>query len=105
MEEALRRILHGYLGGTVSFDGMTDWVARNIWDAPNVENSLVDQVAHLLAFLDDNLLSEDDFREEVRSLLSIIVLEVDLSIGGTDLTVRTDPPEKTRLMEEEQVAA
>ena len=48
---------------------------------------------------------EDDFREEVRALLSIIILEVDLSIGGTDQTVRTDPPEKTRLMEEEQVAA
>ena len=68
-------------------------------------DSLVDQVAHLLAFLDDSLLSKDDFREEVRALLSIIILEVDLSIGGKDQTVRTDPPEKTRLMEEEQVAA
>ena len=73
MDEELRGILHAYLAGAVSFDGMTDWVAIHIWDAPNVENSLIDQVAHLLAFLDDNLLSEDDFREEVRSLLSNII--------------------------------
>lgn len=73
MDEELRRILHAYLAGLVSFDAMTDWVAIHIWDAPNVENSLIDQVGHLLAFLDDSLLSEDDFREEVRSLLSNII--------------------------------
>lgn len=105
MDEELRRILHAYLAGTVSFDRMTDWVAIHIWDAPNVENSLIDQVAHLLAFLDDSLLSEDDFPEEVRALLSNMVLEVNLSIVGTDLTVRTDPPEKTKLVAEQQVAA
>lgn len=98
MEEALRRILHDYLAGTVGFDEMTDWVARNIWDAPNVGNSLVDRIAHLLAFLDDSLLSEDEFREEVRSLIPNIVLHLYVPDITTEATV--SPPTHDRIVME-----
>ena len=73
MEEELRRILYYYLVANTTLDDVTDWMAKNIWDTPNTDCSLVDQVAHELAFLDDGLISENDFREQVRSLLSNIV--------------------------------
>ncbi len=99
MEQELRRILYDYLTDAANLDDVTDWMAKNFWNAPDVEFSLVDQVAHELAFLDDGLISEIDFQQRVHALLSNMVLEVDISLAGADPTVRTDPPEKVRIME------
>ena len=76
MELELRRLLDDYLEGQADLDDITNWMARNIWDAPNVEDSLVDEVAIELAFLDDGFTSEEYFRSQIRELLGphVVVL-------------------------------
>lgn len=76
MEEELRRLLHHYIAGRASLDEVTEWLARNIWGAPNIEHSLVDEVAIELAFLDDGSVEEAYFREQVILLITNLVTNI-----------------------------
>ncbi|MFT4040563.1 MAG: hypothetical protein QM692_20450 [Thermomicrobiales bacterium] len=74
LDQTIRRHLQGYLANQVSLNQLTEVIVDAIWSLPpDQEDALTDRIYAVqlaLAELSDKLLTEDEFRAELREVLS-----------------------------------
>ena len=76
MTDQLISLLSLYVDEQVVAADIDNWIALNIWDAPEIDRTLIDQVAVELAYLKDKLSDESDFRTRMAEILSPSIVDL-----------------------------
>ena len=72
MMDELQQILADYLSGDADLETLSDWIARNIWHCPDIEDCLVEWITLELWHFQDGVIDEAEFRAQVAEVLAAI---------------------------------
>ena len=72
MMDELQQILADYLSGDADLETLSDWIARNIWHCPDIEDCPVEWITLELWHFQDGVIDEAEFRAQVAEVMAAI---------------------------------
>lgn len=70
MTRELVNLLESYLRREIGVEAINDWIAVNIWDAPEDTADLIDQISVELTYITNGVSDEEHLRKRFAEILA-----------------------------------